>query len=75
MKKTTLALIFTVLASNAVLATAHAEGPEHSPMPPRHPVVHHPIVHHPVHRPVHQVYHRPAPVRHEPVRHEPINRG
>ncbi len=63
MKKTTLAMIFTVLASNAVLATAHAEGPEgHRPPPPRH------IVQHPVHR----VIHHPAPRHQMPVRHEPV---
>ncbi len=64
MKKTTLAMIFAVLASNAVLATAHAEGPEgHRPPPPRH-VIHHPVQH--------RVIHHPAPRRHEPVRQEPV---
>ncbi len=66
MKKTTLALIFSVLASNAVLATAHAEGPEHRPLPPRHHVVHHPM---------HRVIHHPAPRHHEPVRPEPVRHG
>ncbi|MCC3702435.1 hypothetical protein [Rouxiella badensis] len=66
MKKTALAIMFTVLASNAVLATAHAEGPIHHPVPPRHHVVHHPV---------HRVVHHPLPRHHEPLRHEPIRHG
>lgn len=73
MKKTTLALIFSVLASNAVLATAHAEGPMNNHKPQERVVtvkkpVHHVVKHHP--KP-----HHPAPKREVIVKHEPVRHG
>lgn len=63
MKKTTLAMLFAVLASNVLFASAYAQGPdEHQPQPPVHHIVKKPPVHHkikhPHHAPKHIVQHQ-----------------
>ncbi|MEG3132818.1 hypothetical protein SC206_04440 [Rouxiella sp. T17] len=72
MKKTTLAVIFAVLASNAALATAHAEGPMDHHKPQERVVI--------VKKPVHHVVHHPKPRHHAPkreviIKHEPVRHG
>lgn len=72
MKKTTLSMIFAVLASNAMFAAAHAEGPmDHHPAPKHVEIVkkpvHHVERHHPA--PKHHAPKREVIVKHEPIRH------
>ncbi|MDR3430666.1 MAG: hypothetical protein P4L95_01970 [Rouxiella aceris] len=69
MKKTTLAMLFAVLASNLLFASAYAQGPD------EHPPVHHMMKKPPIHHRYKHHHYVPRHVVHHHAPRKPVYHG